>query len=263
MPATLQPVVRPIRLAPAEVQFYKNEGYLVIGGLIDSDTAADLREEIIDVVCQAHGVTRQQLNHASGKADKLRQSAQYLEGSKLHALIHGREILGVASQLIEGQAIMYSPFTAIKAGGGGGTFHFHQDNNYTEHVPGTSSLNIWIALNDMTPENGCLQVVPRSHLGGQIQSRQSDDGDDHRQVEVDPLACLPVRMRAGDAIAFTRWTVHGSGPNDTSEARVAYALQCHREDTQYVNKQTGEKKRLLDHPLWELGAVSEIKPTGK
>ncbi len=263
MPVALEPVVRPIQLCPSEVQFYKNEGYLYIGGLISSEDAAALREEVIEVVCVAHGLTRQQLAHASGTADKLRQSAQYLEGSKLHALIHGSEILQIASQLLEGQAIMYSPFTAIKAGGGGGTFHFHQDNNYTEHVPGSSSLNIWVALNDMSPENGCLQIVPRSHLKGQLQSRTSDDGDVHRQVEVDPMTCLPLRMRAGDAVAFTRWTVHGSGPNHTSEPRVAYALQCHRPDSMYIDKETGERKRLVDHQLWKFEPLAKLTRTGK
>ncbi|MCC6680186.1 MAG: phytanoyl-CoA dioxygenase family protein [Phycisphaeraceae bacterium] len=263
MTVALEPVVRPLQLSPSEVQFYKNEGYLYIGGLIGSEDAAALREEVIEVVCVAHGITRQQLANASGTADKLRQSAQFLEGSKLQSLIQGSEILEVASQLLEGQAIMYSPFTAIKAGGGGGTFHFHQDNNYTEHVPGSSSLNIWVALNDMSPENGCLQIVPRSHLKGQLKSRTSDDGDAHQQVEVDPMTCLPLRMRAGDAVAFTRWTVHGSGPNDTSEPRVAYAMQCHRPDTLYVDKQTGEKKNLAENPLWKVEPVAKLTQTGK
>jgi 2-oxoglutarate-dependent dioxygenase len=263
MIASTTAVVRPLRLTESEVQFYNREGYLYLGGLIAEDIAAKLREEVIEVVCTAHRLTRAQLSKAMVSADKLRQSAQYLKGSHLEAMIHGPEIIELASQLLGGQAIMYSPFTAIKAGGGGGTFHFHQDNNYTEHIPGNSSLNIWVALDDMTPDNGCLQIVPRSHLNGQIESRRSDDRDDHRQIDVDPLTCLPLRMRAGDAVAFTRWTVHGSGPNNTDQPRVAYALQCHREDTMYLDKQTGEQKRLLDSPLWRLGPVQRIEPTGK
>jgi 2-oxoglutarate-dependent dioxygenase len=92
--------------------------------------------------------------------------------------------------------------------------------------------------------------VPRSHRQGQLPSRNSDDDDSHQQVEVDPRQCLPVRMRAGDAVAFTRWTVHGSGPNTTDEPRVAYALQFHRADVKWFDAKTGEWKLLIEHPRW-------------
>ena len=81
---------------------------------------------------------------------------------------------------MEGPATLYLPFTAVKSGGGGGRFHFHQDNQYTRFDgPG---INIWIALSPMSPENGCLQVVPRSHLAGTLDSVENPDGDGHRTV---------------------------------------------------------------------------------
>jgi hypothetical protein len=39
----------------------------------------------------------------------------------------------------------------VKAGGGGGTFPFHQDKNYTNHDPALGSINIWVALVDALP----------------------------------------------------------------------------------------------------------------
>ena len=125
--------------------------------------------------------------------------------------------------------------------------HFHQDNSYTRHEPALGSINIWVALVDMTPANGCLQIVPGSH-GGQREARTSDDRDSHRQVDVGPSDGVPMRMRAGDAIAFSRWTVHGSGPNTTSEPRVAYALQYHRDDVRWLDKDTGEWQLLVETP---------------
>jgi len=146
-----------------------------------------------------------------------------------------------------------------KAGGGGGTFHFHQDNNYTRHDPALGSINIWVALDDMTPDNGCLQVVPGSHRA-QLDSRNSDDGDTHQQVEVDPLRCLPIRMRAGDAVAFTRWTVHGSGPNVTDQPRIGYALQYHRDDVRWLDRESGQWRLLADTPRTTTTPVSSLGP---
>ncbi len=260
MSATItETVVRPLQLLPSEIRFYKEEGYLCLPGLIAPDTAEALREEVLDVL-DANGFSRERLNQADGSADKLRQYFQYLKTQRLHELVQGENIRSLASQLIEGAAHVYLPFTAVKAGGGGGQFHFHQDNNYTQHEPAMGSINIWVALVDMTPENGCLQVVPRSHLKGQIASHNSDDGDNHQQIDVDPIDCLPIRMRAGDAVAFTRWTVHGSGPNHTDRPRVAYALQFHRDDVKFLDKEDGEWKRLVDEPRWNVGPVEQLGP---
>lgn len=260
MPATAAPtVVRPFRLTDSEVRFYNEEGYLPLPGFVDQDAVEALRREVLEVL-EANGVSAAGLKRATSTADKLRQCSQYLEGSYLDGLINGEGTLGVASRLIGGPAYRYMPFTAVKAGGGGGTFHFHQDNNYTQHEPAIGSINIWVALVDMTPDNGCLQVVPRSHLAGQQQSRNSDDGDQHQQLDVDPMQCLPIRMRAGDAVAFTRWTIHGSGPNVTDEPRIAYALQYHREDVKWLDKQTGEWKRLIDFPRFSTPPTTKLGP---
>lgn len=239
-------VVSPLALTDSEVEFYHQQGYLPLAGFLTADAADALREEVLDVL-EANGSPRESLKTANTAADKLRQCSQYLAGSHLDTLINGQTTLAVASRLIGGPAIRYLPFTAVKNGGGGGTMHFHQDNNYTRHDPAVGSLNIWVALVDMSPENGCLQIVPGSH-GEQHTSRQSDDGDSHRQVDVDPLACVPMRMRAGDAVAFTRWTVHGSGVNHSSDPRVAYALQYHRDDVRWYDAESDTWKLLVDEP---------------
>ncbi|MEM6393677.1 MAG: phytanoyl-CoA dioxygenase family protein [Planctomycetota bacterium] len=251
--------VNALRLTESEVRFYQDEGYLYLGGLVKAEAVEAVRQEVLGVIEGHFGITEDDLRHATSASDKLRQSNQYLKGSLLEELISGEPIKTVASQIIGGPAHVYLPFTAVKAGGGGGMFHFHQDNNYTNHEPALGSINIWVALVDMSPDNGCLQVVPRSHKDGQLASHNSDDGDGHQQLEVDPLTCLPVRMRAGDAVAFTRWTVHGSGPNTTDQARVAYALQFHRDDVSWIDKETNEKKLLLDSPRFAIGPVDRIE----
>lgn len=258
MPVTEQPpVVKPLVLDPAEVRFYKHEGYLVLPGFVDCGVLPALREEVFAAL-EAKGVSRAGLAKASSEADKLRQCNRYLAGSCLDRLINSEATLAVASQLIEGPAHRYLPFTAVKAAGGGGAFDFHQDNNYTNHDPAMGSINIWVALVDMTPENGCLQVVPRSHLGGQLPSRKHET-DNHRVLDVDEDTLVPIRMRAGDAIAFSRWTVHGSGRNETSEPRLAYALQYHRDDVKWLDKQTGTWKRLVDSERWKCDPVKWLE----
>jgi phytanoyl-CoA hydroxylase len=242
-----------LTLTDGEVKFYRQEGYLLIPGLMSEPAAADLYGEVMDLMLAIGGF----------EGNKLKQSSEYKSGSHIDKLANSPTLCALAGQLMGGPSTLYLPFTAVK-GVGGGTFHFHQDNNYTRFDDGMGGINLWIALMPMTPENGCLMVVPRSHAKGTLESEFSPDGDAHKKVKYDPADFLPVRMRAGDCIAFSRLTVHGSGPNLTQTPRVAYAVQYHRNDASYIDRDTGEKKLLTKHPRWINKPVEHYSvPTGK
>jgi len=244
MEAKSERIVRYDDITDNEVKFYENYGYLPLPGFIKQEYIERLKDEIDEALKYA-GVDPGKLNSATEVADKLRHSNDYLENSLLDELINGEASRNIASRLIGGKAIRYFPFAVVKAGGGGGEFHFHQDNNYTRHDPAEGSINIWVAMVDMTPENGCLQIVPESNKLGVLESQNAGDGDDHKTLKNIPEGAIPIRMRAGDAVAFTRLTVHGSGPNVTSKARYAYALQYHREDVRYLDDDN-QWKDLID-----------------
>jgi len=247
--------VRPIELVDNEVTFYNREGYLYLPGLLSASDAAAVREEVLRIM-EAIGLSRERLATGAEKANKLRQTTQYLAGGTVDAVVNSEALRRIASRLMQGESTLYMPFTAVKSAGGGGRFDFHQDNQYTRFDgPG---INIWIALNDMTPDNGCLQIVPRSHLRGTAEAEESADRDGHRKMKIEPDDFLPMRMRAGDAVAFTRLTVHGSGPNTTDQPRVAYAAQFHRNDVRAT--WNGETHLLTEHPRWDTAPKTKIEP---
>ncbi len=235
-----------VSLTEGELHFYHREGYLQIPGLLPAMAVRELHEEVMYVMSQIGG----------WESSKLKQSNEYLAGGSLDTFIHSPHLNDIAGQLMGGPSSLYTPFTAVK-GPGGGTFHFHQDNNYTHYENGMLGINLWFALVDMTPENGCLMIVPRTHAGGQLESENVGDG--HRAVKHEPKDFLPVRMRAGDAVAFSRLTVHGSGPNHISEPRVAYAVQYHRNDAAYLDRDTGKRVTLIDNPRFPIA----LKPVEK
>ena len=216
---TTDPVGLP-EIGADALEFYRTEGYMVLPGLIDPATAETLRGEVRGIM-EIIGL---------GKT-KLRQTHEYLAGRGLDALVNSPNLCRVAAMLMEGPATLYLPFTAVKTGAtpggevGGGEFHFHQDNQYTRFDgPG---INLWIALMPMTEENGCLRIMPRSHLNGTLPA-ESPDNDGHRAVTFAVTDAVPIVMQPGDCVAFSRLTVHGSGPNHSPEHRVAYAVQFHR-----------------------------------
>jgi len=237
-------LLRDIKLTTRDIDFYNAEGYLLLPKLVSADKIARIRAEIMAIM-RAMGLEK----------SKLRQTTQYLADSLLDKLVNSPILNGLAEQLMAGPSSIYMPFTAVKSRGGGGEFHIHQDNQYTTFDgPG---INFWFACDEMTPENGCLQIVPRSHLQGTLKASQSPDGDQHKTIDFEPDNLMPVLMQAGDCVAFSRLTLHGSGKNHTKKDRVAYSVQFHRNDVSYVDDK-GEKKRLLEHPKWQVQPVTEL-----
>ncbi len=242
-----------LELAQGEIRFYQEEGYLLIPGLLSAPFAQELRDEVMAIVQQI-GMLRDRSGRLRGAAGKLVQTQQYLKGGAVDALVNSDELAHLAGQLMGGSAMLYLPFTAVKGAGGGGRFHFHQDNQYT-HFDGPG-INLWCALSPMHPENGCLQIVPRSHQLGTLEATDSGDGDTHRRLTVEPSRFLPLRMQPGDCVAFSRLTVHGSGVNSSDEVRVAYAVQFARHDASAFFD--GRWAPLAERPRFDPRPVTEL-----
>jgi 2-oxoglutarate-dependent dioxygenase len=249
--------VKPLQLTEGELRFYNDEGYLYIPGLVSTEDAAALRTDVMHI-----------MDVIGAGTTKLYQTVDYLADSCIDGLVNSPTLRNIVCQILGGPSTVYMPFTAVKTNGGG-RFHFHQDNQYTFHDG--PSLNCWIALNDMSPENGCLQVVPRSHLNGTLgKADTSADANggmmSSKSADFIPIPSdfLPVRMRAGDCIVFTRLTIHGSGENTTPDHRVGYAIQYHRDDVNWRQKD-GSWLNLKEHPRFtDIGPKETISiPTGK
>jgi 2-oxoglutarate-dependent dioxygenase len=245
--------VKSLTLTPGEIRFYRSEGWLLIPNVLPPQLVQTLRREVMQVM--------ETLGGLAGK--KLHGTNQYPVGTTIETFVNDEHVRDLAAQLMGGPSTLYMPFMAVK-GQGGGVFHFHQDNQYTRFEDGMGGINLWFALTDMTPENGCLMVVPRSHLAGDLESAPSGDDDVHKKVIYEPDDFLPVRTHAGDCIAFSRLTVHGSGPNTTAEPRIAYPLQFHRDDVSWIDPASGERKLLKKFPKWNNKGVEKLTvPTGK
>lgn len=243
--------VRDIALTLEQRRQYADEGYTLLPDLIPPEVVATLRGEVMQIM-ERIGLGR----------SKLRQTGQYLAGTAIDALVNSPTLRRIAGELMEGEALLYLPFTAVKSavddeGVGGGEFHLHQDNQYTRFDgPGN---NLWFALTAMSEDNGCLQMAPGSHLHGTFAAAESPDQDGHRTITFAPERLVPVRMQPGDCCAFTRLTVHGSGPNVTGAHRVAYAVQYARVDIRYSTDAGKSWDAIAQKPRWRTGPVEAIE----
>ncbi len=96
----------------------------------------------------------------------------------------------------------------------------HQDPTAVDELE-SYSMTVWISLNDMTTGNGCMHIIPGSHLWGNIHRSMSikwalDDYTDYLQS-----IATPVPTKAGDIICFDNSVIHSSTNNQTDYTRLA------------------------------------------
>ena len=105
----------------------------------------------------------------------------------------------------------------------GAPFPMHQDVPYFPHQH-HSMIAAIIHFDDAPDEKGCVRVVPGSFKLGPLEHLK--DGGHHLSTDEYPVAeCTPCPAEAGDVLFFSYLTIHGSGLNESSEARTTMLIQ--------------------------------------
>jgi phytanoyl-CoA hydroxylase len=105
------------------------------------------------------------------------------------------------------------------------------------------TVNVGLAIDRATPENGCLRIVPGSHRMGYLGLSDNGSGsimkgltleDELVQVGIDPASMIDVVLEPGDLAMWGLLTVHGSLPNESEHDR-AFAISS------YVNGERSQR----------------------
>jgi ectoine hydroxylase-related dioxygenase (phytanoyl-CoA dioxygenase family) len=146
------------------------------------------------------------------------------------------EFVAITTQLLGPDTDLYWNQSVFKGPDGHTSFPWHQDDGYTPVEP-SPYLTLWLALNDATPDNGCISVLPGSHKRGLVEHKPSPIGLICHELD-DPDQGIPVPVNAGSMAVFTSLTMHKSGINRTSGIRKAYVIQYSHAGLK--NAKTGE-----------------------
>ena len=105
---------------------------------------------------------------------------------------------------------------------------WHQDNGVIlPEADGSHILTVWLPITPATIENGCLQVVPRSHRGELLTHCPAGAlgvSIPEQLIPGDRAVSLP--MRPGSVLVMYQRTIHSSLENRTDdEVRVSFDLR--------------------------------------
>jgi hypothetical protein len=118
----------------------------------------------------------------------------------------------------------------IKMPGAGSDTSPHQDITFVDESE-FASVNIWVALQDISEENGCMYFLRGSHKLRPTLRPTHDYPWAYENVK-EPIKERSEQFpaKAGDAFIFNHAVIHGSYANKTSIPRIASVLAAYHSD---------------------------------
>jgi len=169
-------------------------------------------------------------DHSFGRKDgeggQVRLSLWNHPGDSIYGMFARCEtVVNSAEALLEGEVYHYHSKMIMKDARVGGAWTWHQDYGYwyENGVLFPLLASAFIAVDPANRENGCLQVLERSHRMGRINHVLTGDqaGADRERVEeaVKRLPLVYVEMDPGDVLFFDCNLLHRSDQNRSANPR--------------------------------------------
>jgi phytanoyl-CoA hydroxylase len=165
------------------------------------------------------------------REDHIRKFAWYVEDSEpLRAAAMAPRLHRALDQILGEGRVLFQDMALIKPPRIGSAKPWHQDAAYFRVSDPHLIAGVWIALDPARHENGCMEVIPGSHLGGPVVHLPHADMN---QCEIRP-DCLrggdrvSIEMEPGDALIFHALLHHYTAPNRSSLRRRALQFHYHQ-----------------------------------
>jgi ectoine hydroxylase-related dioxygenase (phytanoyl-CoA dioxygenase family) len=139
------------------------------------------------------------------------------------ALLNAVEDILGGDILVDGTLVFYKPPQDSSY------VSWHQDSVYSGwHL--TPSTSAWIALTASHPANGCMRVIPGSHLQGVLAHADGRDDSNllfrgERVQTVDEHCAVDVVLQPGEMSLHHSNLIHGSNPNTSDEPRIGFIVR--------------------------------------
>jgi ectoine hydroxylase-related dioxygenase (phytanoyl-CoA dioxygenase family) len=100
---------------------------------------------------------------------------------------------------------------------------WHQDGGEHWGLDRDPPITLWLALDDATRENGCVEVVPGSHRLGLLSARGHTITEEQAARYCSSVS-VQLELLAGECVLLHNFLLHRSGRNHTSRPRRAFSV---------------------------------------
>ncbi len=219
---------------PADIEFFQENGYIQYHDFLSQEQISSLRHALDSAVAGERERIRgaEQGGRFSEEYERVFNQMVNLwtDFPEAKEIALDRRLAEYARQLSRCRHVrIYHDHAMIKPGGQESKqTNWHQDAPYWPMDP-VGALSAWIAVDDVSVENGCLHFVPGTHRYGRLDPISlTDEGDSvvdrFKEQGYDAPEPKAMPMRAGGVTFHHGCTFHYAGPNRTNKPRRAFAI---------------------------------------
>jgi phytanoyl-CoA hydroxylase len=152
---------------------------------------------------------------------------------RLTAMSEHPVLTGICQKLVGEAVKLFQDMALLKPPHVGREKPWHQDMAYFAVNPPEKVIGTWIALDAATPENGCMHVIPGSHMQGP-KPHYHDRDCQLNDEDVDVASDVMVPLAPGGVLFFSALIHHGTPPNQSAARRRAVQLHYAGESCRLV-----------------------------
>ena len=206
-------------LSTEDIDFYRREGYLIVRDVLGPEAISalqDITDDFIEssrLLIESSDVLELDTGHTAEEPRIRRIKSPHRHHEVFAASLSHPKLLDIVEALIGPNIRWHHTKLNAKAPGGGRQVEWHTDWGYYPHT-NSDLLEIGIALDPITLENGCLRILPRSHDGPVWDHYQGDSFVGAVEPGTfDMKASIPIELELGDISIHHVRALHGSAPN--------------------------------------------------
>ncbi|MCA1596238.1 MAG: phytanoyl-CoA dioxygenase family protein [Chloroflexi bacterium] len=242
-------------LSSEDLEQYRRDGYLLVEDLVPESEVTLLRQRVQDYT---HGgrpcdqiqvqveprVARGEVK-VDHQGDGIRKIDGLVQGDDLFLKLGLHPaIVGVIESLLGPDIKLFRNSLLLKPPGVGSPKGWHQDSPYWPIEP-MDLCSCWFPLDDATPENGCMMVLPGWHRQGLLPHHPVTDDYVIEEEGLDTSGAVMVPMKAGSGLFFHSLLPHYTAPNRSFRWRRAIALSYMSARSRY----TGDGESPIYFPI--------------
>ena len=211
-----------MQLTTDQREHFETQGYVIVRELFDAaEMDALIRCAKADPVFATAGGPMD----ADGRVSRIKLD-NYVTDDIYSDFVRCRRIVDNVELLLGCEVYHFHHKMMLKEPRVGGAWEWHQDYGYWyvhNKCLWPDMVSVAIAVDNATRDNGCMQLLAKSHRCGRIDHGTTGEqtGADLERVEalMERLSLLYAELNAGDALFFHSNTLHRSDQNRSENPR--------------------------------------------
>lgn len=203
------------RLSAEEIRFFHDNGYFGPLTLCIAEEMAEFGRRVEQEVLQEDG---------PNPANRLQ--CRHLDKRFVYDMATRPEVIDRMASLYGEDLVLWASYFFIKDLGGA-EIPWHQDLGYWPLEP-LINISAWIAVDNVTRENSCVNLIPGSHRQVYPMVR-SPEGMAFGQMTdmqyVDTSKQIAMELRPGQFFLFNEKTLHQSNRNVSNLRRMGFTIR--------------------------------------